>query len=333
MNKKISLILATFLFTSILFCQDRRSYYKLIEEAQQLFDSNEYLKAGMKFSEAFRSNGNKGTFEERYNAACAWALADYPDSSFVQLFKIVIKGKYTDLEQFTNDTDLNSLHSDKRWNELLAIIKENKINLDKTLDKRLVAILDTVYNDDQNYRFKLDSIVNKSGYESEEFKILRNIFIEKDSINLIKVKKILDVWGWLGADIVGQEGNTTMFMVIQHADLKTQEKYLPLLRDAVSKGNAYPAHLAMLEDRVAIRQGKRQIYGSQIDQDTKTGEFFVLPLEDPDNVDKRREPIGLGKMEDYVSNWGIKWDVEAYKKQLPLIEAKQKKIKKQVLID
>ncbi|MEI7983188.1 MAG: DUF6624 domain-containing protein [Bacteroidota bacterium] len=325
MKKIISLISATFLFTSILFCQDRKSYSKLIEEAQQLFDSKEYLKAGLKYSEAFSANGNKGLLEERYNSACAWALAIYPDSSFVQLFKIVIKGKYTNLEQFTKDTDLDPLHSDKRWNELLETIKENKINLDKTLDKKLVATLDTVYNDDQNYRLKLDSIVNKSGYTSSEFKIFRKISIEKDSINLIKVEKILDERGWLGADIVGQEGNTTMFLVIQHADLKTQEKYLPMVRDAVSQGNAYPAHLAMLEDRVAIRQGKRQIYGSQIDQDPKTGVYYVLPLEDPDNVDKRREPIGLGKMEDYVSNWGLTWDVEAYKKQLPLIEAKQKK--------
>lgn len=161
MNKKIGLILATFLFTSILFCQDRKSYSKLLEEAQQLFDSSEYLKAGMKYFEAFRANGNKGALEERYNSACAWALANYPDSSFVQLFKIVIKGKYTNLEQFTKDTDLNPLHSDKRWNELLEIIKENKINLDKTLDKRLAATLDTVYKDDQYYRLKLDSIVNR----------------------------------------------------------------------------------------------------------------------------------------------------------------------------
>ena len=248
MNKKIILILITFLFTSILFCQDKKSYSKRIEEAQQLFDSKEYLKAGMKYSEAFRANGNKGALEERYNSACVWALANYPDSSFVQLFKIVIKGKYTNLEQFTKDTDLNPLHSDKRWNELLEIIKENKINLDKTLDKRLVATLDTVYKDDQNYRLKLDDIVNKSGYASTEFKILRKICIEKDSINLIKVEKILDERGWLGADIVGQEGNTAMFLETQHADLKMQEKYLPMVRDAVSKGNAYPAHLAMLED-------------------------------------------------------------------------------------
>ena len=32
----------------------------------------------------------------------------------------------------------------------------------------------------------------------------------------------------------------------------------------------------------------------------------VSPLEDPDNVDKRRAEVGLGPLADYVSNWNIK---------------------------
>jgi hypothetical protein len=50
-----------------------------------------------------------------------------------------------------------------------------------------------------------------------------------------------------------------------------------------------------------------------------------LPLEDPDNVDKRRAAVGLEPLADYVKSWDIEWNVEAYKKQLPAIEAKQKK--------
>jgi hypothetical protein len=50
-----------------------------------------------------------------------------------------------------------------------------------------------------------------------------------------------------------------------------------------------------------------------------------LPLEDPDNVDKRRAKMGLGSFADYVKRWDIVWNSEEYKKQLLLIEAKQKK--------
>lgn len=97
------------------------------------------------------------------------------------------------------------------------------------------------------------------------------------------------------------------------------------MREAVKKGNASSSNLALLEDRVALRQGKKQIYGTQVTKDEVTGESYVLPLEDPDNVDKRRAEVGLEKLQDYLSNFGIKWDVEEYKMKLSEIEAKQKK--------
>ena len=47
-----------------------------------------------------------------------------------------------------------------------------------------------------------------------------------------------------------------------------------------------------------------------------------MPLEDPDNVDKRRQQVGLGPIKDYVSEWGIIWDVEEYKKFLKSLKKK-----------
>ena len=188
------------------------------------------------------------------------------------------------------------------------------------IDKSLSAILDTIYQEDQKYRLQSNKIEKKYGLESEEFKAHWKTIKEKDSINLIKVKKILDERGWLGADIIGRQGNATLFLVIQHADLETQEKYLPMMREAVKKGNAIPSSLALLEDRVALRQGKKQIYGSQMLRDPETGFYYVAPLKDPDNVDKRRKKVGLRKLQDYISYWGLTWDIEEYKKQLPEIE-------------
>jgi hypothetical protein len=304
--------------------QDYQKYYQLLDEAYQLYENKEYLKSGQKYAEAFVALGNAGMIEDRYNAACSWALANENDSAFVQLFKIAIKGKYSDYNYISHDTDLNNLHQYQRWNELLGIIEQSEANLDKAL----VAILDTIYEDDQGCRSQYDEILNKYGMESAEMKACLKIGREKDSINQIKVQKILDEHGWLGVDKIGQEGNMALFLVIQHSELKVQEKYLPMMREAVINGNAYPSHLALLEDRVALRQGKRQIYGSQVNRDTETGEYYVMPLEDPDNVDKRREEVQLGKLQDYISTWGMYWDVEQYKKELPAIEAKEKEMQK-----
>jgi hypothetical protein len=200
-------------------------------------------------------------------------------------------------------------------------------NLEKSeanLDKQLVAILDTIYLDDQDYRKQINDIGKKYGWESKELKDHLKIIQEQDSINIIKIKKILDEHGWLGADIIGNQGNTTLFLVIQHSDLKTQEEYLPLMREAVKKGNAKANNLAFLEDRVALRKGEKQIYGSQIAPDPETGEYIILPLIDPDNVDKRRTEVGLGKYQDYISDFGMTWNVEEYKKKLPELEMRHR---------
>lgn len=63
-----------------------------------------------------------------------------------------------------------------------------------------------------------------------------------------------------------------------------------------------------------MREGKKQIYGSQIITDPKTGKDTMAPIEDFANVDKRRAAVGLQPLEEYVSQWGI-----VYKKQKKVV--------------
>ena len=92
------------------------------------------------------------------------------------------------------------------------------------------------------------------------------------------------------------------------------------MREAVKKGNANPGNLAYLEDRVALREGRRQIYGSQSSKNKTTNKLYISPMIDPDNVDKRRAEVGLGTMAEYAAKMNIEWNLEAYKKELPEIE-------------
>ena len=202
-------------------------------------------------------------------------------------------------------------------------MKANRAELEKNYNWDLVNELKVVYEEDQKYRKEAQKAYKEYGRDSEEVKALWETINEKDAINLEKVTKIIDEHGWLGADIIGKQGNSALFLVIQHSDLETQLKYLPIMREAVAKGNARGSSLALLEDRTALRQGKRQTYGSQIGTDPETGKHYVLPLEDPDNVDKRRAEVGLGMLAGYTQRFDFEWDVEAYKKQLPEIEAKE----------
>ena len=99
-------------------------YAGLIKEAFTLYESKEYLQAGQKYAEAFTVLGEQETgCCDRYNAACSWALANETDSAFIQLFIIANNGSYPKLEHITTDADLNSLHQDKRWAEVIEMIK------------------------------------------------------------------------------------------------------------------------------------------------------------------------------------------------------------------
>ncbi|MEO5788896.1 DUF6624 domain-containing protein [Gelidibacter sp.] len=324
MKKNVILFFVYLLSVIQTYSQDQK-YSDLINEASILYNSKNYLEAAKKYSEAFYIETNSSKTVDRYNAACSWALAKEVDSSFVQLFKISKSGDYYNYNHIIQDSDLSLLHNDKRWSEVLSLIKTNKEKLEENFDKPLVATLDTIYQLDQSSRTELENISEKHGWKSQEIKEQWEKIDKIDSVNLIKVKKILDERGWMGTDKIGDQGNVTLFLVIQHSDLETQEKYLPMLKDAVSKGNARASYLALLEDRVALRNGRKQIYGSQVSQDEETGEPYVLPLIDPDNVDKRRAEIGLENLQSYLSYYEMTWDLEAYKKQLPEIEAKQKK--------
>lgn len=324
MKKYFLLLLLAFL-PFFLLAQLNKEYTDGVNKAMAYYESKEFLKAANEYAVAFAALGGKASSIDRYNAACAWSKAGNKDSAFFHLNRLVTKAKFIDYDQMKHDKDFKNLHGDKRWTQMLALVKQNREKAEINLNKPLVALLDSVFRDDQGGRMQLDNISRKYGQNSKELKNLWKEIKEKDSIDLIKVKKVLDVFGWLGADVVGMHGNTTLFLVVQHANIKVQEIYLPMMREAVKNNKANPSDLALLEDRVALGEGRKQIYGSQVRFDSAHS-FWVSPLEDPDNVDKRRAEVGLQPLADYLKNWNMKWDMEAYKKQLPEIEARGKNI-------
>jgi hypothetical protein len=281
------------------------SYYRYVHKGDSLYQARNYRASGMAYASAFKVSKGKSTANDRYNAAGSWALASVPDSAFANLDYLVKKLDYSDSKHLFQDMDMMSLFPDKRWLPLLQRVNGNKVVAEAGYNMPLVKQLDSIYRDDQSDRLKLDSVNKKFGYNSKEMDALQYSMGQKDSINVIKVKAILDNYGWLGANEVGRRGNLCLFIVIQHADQEDQKKYLPMMREAVKGGKAEPANLALLEDRVALEDGKKQIYGSQIAMDTKTSKYYINPIEDESNVNNRRAAVGLEPLEYYVAQWGI----------------------------
>lgn len=125
-----------------------------------------------------------------------------------------------------------------------------------------------------------------------------------DSCNLAHVEMLIEKYGWMGKSTIGIMGNYTIWLVIQHAELPTQEKYFPMLKASVENGESTASHLALLEDRILMRKGQPQIYGSQVVFNAK-GEPVFHPIADEKNVNSRRLAVGLEPIEEYAEHFGI----------------------------
>lgn len=318
------LLFISFFATLFAQAQDKARYDELVREAFALYEQKQYAESGKRYSDAFAALGWKGYANDRYDAACSWALAGVPDSAFFNLHRLAEKMDFADARRLMSDPDLAALRTDKRWAGLMDIVSANKERAEAHLDRPLANLLDSLHEEDQALRHRIDEVETAHGPDSPEMHAHWRAIRAKDSTNLIVVERILSERGWLGPDVVGVKGNSTLFLVIQHADLATQEKYIPMLRDAVSRGDARGADLALMEDRVLLRKGKRQIYGSQIGFDQATGQRYLSPVEDPDGLDERRASVGLGPIADYLDRFGLTWDLEAYKARLPELERLQR---------
>lgn len=207
---------------------------------------------------------------------------------------------------------------------LIYAMDVNRRNVADSL-KYLIPILDSIMESDQKYRYGSGS--NLIGKEAQmkamaRFNQHKKEVLHIDSINVKKISTILDKYGWLGKKQVGLIESRAFFFVIQHADSATQDKYLPLVREAAKNKIESPHHLSLLEDRVSLRKNKYQLYGTQTFYYPPNKRYYLFPINDPENIIKRRNEIGLDSLSlsKYLNGFDIVWDLETYKKELPVIK-------------
>lgn len=159
---------------------------------------------------------------------------------------------------------------------------------------KAVRDIEAMAGPDQLYRGRSET----SDLSPEEWKLQTAI----DAANMKRLAEIIDTYGWPGLRFAGAASQTA-FLVLQHADHASQRKYLPLLHDAVHRHDALGGHLALLEDRVLVADGKAQRYGSQLSGNP----LRFDPIEDEAHVDERRRSIGLEPLADYAKRFGLSY--------------------------
>lgn len=166
--------------------------------------------------------------------------------------------------------------------------------------------------EDQKHRSELSELAEKvNGPEKEKllprFIQLAEIQDAIDKKLVAELEVIIEEHGWPTISQVGKEASASAFLIIQHADLELQKKYFPLLKKAAGANDARKSDVAMLEDRILMREGKKQIYGSQLRTNSDTGKLELHPIEDEKNVDRRRASVDLPPLKEYLKHFKLEY--------------------------
>jgi hypothetical protein len=145
------------------------------------------------------------------------------------------------------------------------------------IDSSLYFRLKQIRADDQMYR-KNDSLFKKI----ERKKL--------DSLNVLKVKEIIQTYGYPGKSIVGDQ-SMTAFFVIQHADLKTREMFLPAIKKAVKDKDLNKNALILILDRIYLDKYNTQIWGTQQIRDDNDPNLKPVPIDISEEALKLKKEV------------------------------------------
>jgi|GEM_PF-4159872 hypothetical protein len=175
----------------------------------------------------------------------------------------------------------------------MQVVKNFCDSVYASFDSTLIDILNVMHENDQKIRKERNLSPWIKGNEKhwEKQAVL-------DSVNKVLVEKIIARHGYPGRQLVGMELEEVAFLVIQHADVTTQEKYLPLIKQAVDERQLYESNYPLLVDRIRMHRKLPQIYGTQFVYNQKRDRMELYKVENLQQVDELRAKYNIGTLKE-----------------------------------
>lgn len=124
-----------------------------------------------------------------------------------------------------------------------------------------------------------------------------------------QLKGIVSRHGWPTIKLVGLSSSENAAMILTHsADHDFQRAMLPQLQRLAETGQILGSAIATLTDKILISERKPQRFGTQFDWSTGVAE--MLPVEDPANLEKRRDQYLLPPIAEYKKLLGEMYGVK-----------------------
>ena len=164
-----------------------------------------------------------------------------------------------------------------------------------SVDSMLCAIRDK----DQSIRQKIMPMLASGNQDSIMAVVVQMNMIDKE--NQTFVFGLLDNQGW--PDGLSDKANSAIFLVIDHAEFAAQEKYYPVVKEKAEEGIIGKEDAATLQDRILMKKGEMQVYGTQTTRVVINGENinYLWPVKNPDQLDKLRKEVNLPPIAEYIA--------------------------------
>lgn len=165
----------------------------------------------------------------------------------------------------------------------------------KPQNESLQIELIKMYINDQYVRSNLmTELIEKYDFTKPEV-IIDSFGMSTDETNTNRLKEIIEEFGFPTKALVGKDAMDGVFIIIQHSiDIEWQKSQLLYIENAVKNRDMDEQDYAYLYDRIKMRAGEPQLYGTQfekVDRIKKTLE--LADTADLENLDQRRREIGL----------------------------------------
>jgi len=118
-------------------------------------------------------------------------------------------------------------------------------------DLELVQLMHQIAEDDQKYR-KINGKIDwskQTPLDKKNIRLIDSLYNNKHT--------------YIGKSLVGKELASTMWAVIQHSTIEKMEKYLPIMHEAIKKGELSEGTIKLTIDRIYCAKYNYQPFGSQ----------------------------------------------------------------------
>lgn len=286
----VALVLMLMTFPTALSAQ---SEMELAAEAESLASRGEHAEAAEHYLQAFERMKKEPAL--LYLAARS-LLHNGEEGRAIELLGRALEQGMLLADPLARDTVFRSLKGEPAYTRLTERARAQEQTIDRELRKKLVELAEM----DKVARTGMAAAVRRAGRDSALRDSINQVLAEKDGPIQERFRQIVAEHGWPGRSMVGHAGADAAWQLAQHADTLFQRSLLPLLEESVARGEAAPSHWAYLVDRVRMRRGKPQLFGTQFRWSDEEGRMVLHPVENPEQLDERRAKVGLGPIEEYV---------------------------------